>query len=403
MDGPEGRRIGVGGGVPVRRRFHRLRMDLREGAPLVTLGVVVIGIGIYALWVNARFGSSHFPIWLYLVALGGVAIVGGLGTSLAGEAMEGLARPGERVGEDLIAIPIAEWEAMRALIRDRLGEESARVTPPALNPAPFAEWAESPPPQPARSVAPPAPTALPSHSEPRLAPRVAQSGAASPPPVAPGRSDPPVDRGDLGGVANRIPARFEPAIHADWMNPKMPARAGPAPPSPRESGTAAPKPSPVSPTGSTGPGAPPVVAPDRRKAVRNVQPSTPPPTPAVSAPPAKGGAPNAPKRRPGIRAGTASESPRPRATDEVGDVIDILESALPSPTEAAPAPPGESGEAGPVNCRHCSAKIPANRPWLRCESCDGGLCLEGLVEAAEAGTPGVCPACRSLFGELTSE
>ena len=66
----------------------------------------------------------------------------------------------------------------------------------------------------------------------------------------------------------------------------------------------------------------------------------------------------------------------------MGDLIDLLEAALPVSSAKNPPEPGESEEAGPVNCRHCTVKIPANRPWLRCESCDGGLCLEGLVEDA---------------------
>lgn len=360
------------------------RLDVRDGAPLLVLGAIVIAIGIYAFLANARVGASHFPIWLYLVCLGGVALVGGVGTAIVGEPLEDLPVAGDHVGDDLIVVPASEWEALRVLARERLRTADTRFSiepsapaPPPVDPVPAPVVAE---------VLRPRPAAL---ASPALPPRT-----TSEPPIQPPS---PVAR---RGPATETPTRVaSPASSPDWMTPKMPARAGPAPPSPRATGTAALTPGPRAPAPATPPGA---TTPPLAPKARRLAPGAPRPAPKTTreAPPESVGR---AKRRPGTHAQDTSTEPSTSPTDGVGDLIDILESALPAEPVRPASRPAESEESGPVNCRHCSVPIPANKPWLRCESCDGGLCLDGLVEAAEAGQPGICPACRSLFGELTSE
>jgi hypothetical protein len=361
---------------PTAERAGERATKKRDGAFPVELlfvtGCAAIGLAIFAYLSQLRVGSTHLALWIYLLALGATALVGGVATSLVGEPMDDLPRAGERVGEDLIVVPVSEWNTLHV--------------PSGASPAPVT----SRPPV-SGAIAPP--VSSPSIPQPAPSPPVAARPAVPPTlrvtPAAPVTSTPSVDWREDEPVREPSAARSRDQSAAANLPPPPVVNVSAAP-APKLPVTSTPKQSAV----------PTTIIPMTPTAKLPVVPTTKAlgavaPIPTGRASPRAPTTPVKPVKGPSKAAPLSNSESR-----DVQEIIRLLETVAP----ARPRPPEKPARVGKVPddslpCRHCQMPIPADRPWLRCESCGGSLCLDGHVDAAQAGHPGMCPMCRSLLDD----
>src|SRR4029077_12660158 len=91
------------------RRFGPLKEGVKT---LLLVGSAAFVLSVAAFLTDFRLGANQFPIWVYLVAMGGIAIVGAAASTFATEPLDDMPRAGARIGGDLIVVPLAAWEAL---------------------------------------------------------------------------------------------------------------------------------------------------------------------------------------------------------------------------------------------------------------------------------------------------
>src|ERR1700686_2645174 len=100
-----------------RRRTKRERRSTPNTEPdpfpvglLFVTGCSAVALAGYAYISQVRVGFTHLPLWVYLLALGATALIGGVATTLVGDPLSDLPRAGERLGDHLIVVPVSEWD-----------------------------------------------------------------------------------------------------------------------------------------------------------------------------------------------------------------------------------------------------------------------------------------------------
>jgi len=86
---------------------------LGESLPLLLFGGACLALSIYTFVARGQTFGGRIPLWPYLLGLGAIAVVGGLVSSTVGDDLEDLPKAGDRLGEDLVVVPLREWNALR--------------------------------------------------------------------------------------------------------------------------------------------------------------------------------------------------------------------------------------------------------------------------------------------------
>jgi hypothetical protein len=89
---------------------------LRRGLPLIFLGLLLLVVGLVVRGTHPASALGTFPVWLYCLPIGIVALVGGVATSFFPEVPEKI-QPGAPVAEGLIAVRASDWLAIQRLLR----------------------------------------------------------------------------------------------------------------------------------------------------------------------------------------------------------------------------------------------------------------------------------------------
>ena len=323
-----------------------------------------------ALWVavvvvatqRIHIGSASVPLWLPL------AINAGIVTVAAAMLHPRMRLFGSRGDDDeSVSVPRDEWERLQEIASQPLGATLAAPEPEYVEVAAPPPPAPLPVPQPVPSQSVPAAVAS-TAPPPAVAPPVMRVSppAASPPPAAPLPVPEPVAR----------PTARAPSPAPD---PLGAAPAAPAPPSVVR----------IAPPRAVAPAPAPAAKPARsRKAA-------PPPTAPAPPPPA---VPSTVGRTP---LPPVSPPPPPPVIDDAAELDEILKLLEPSigklqssTTTTRPSATDVPKKDGP--CRHCGRPVRIGYDGVACDSCAGPLCLDGVVEAAKVGQPGLCPICQAL-------
>ncbi len=114
----------AGRSVPPRRRETRARAKperpqgpWEESLPLLLFGGTCLGLAVYSYLFHTGAFGTRIPLWIYFSGLGAIAVGGGVAAAAVHEDTSASPRPGDRVGEGMVAVPAEEWEAMRSTVR----------------------------------------------------------------------------------------------------------------------------------------------------------------------------------------------------------------------------------------------------------------------------------------------
>lgn len=375
--------------APDRTLPARVRLPgLREGVPLLLIGSTAVALGVYSLISGLRYGPTHFPIWTYLVALGGIAFLGGTVTTIVGGTPPAVAEEWS-LPADSVVVDRATWV--------RLSREVARYRSASPHPDDLESQVPDPPPGPS-TIAPPAPASSPRAAgpapsrRPRLFGRVAAPAPLPLPPASERRPATGTRASRFAGLMLAVgPAANQPSNRG---SPAPSARGAPDPisePMRDEPPPAAPPPEPEPP------------APEPVPASASSSP--PSPSPSVRPPAPEPPQPTAPS--------TPTVGPvRGPVTGEEKDSFDKLflelgepgasawtEDPAPSPTKAPDR--ARPAAVGPVVCVGCGQSFVA-LDGQRCDACGLALCSACQGRSAQSPHPGLCPTCGGLLDTAAS-
>ncbi|HEY6238250.1 MAG TPA: hypothetical protein VIZ68_03590 [Thermoplasmata archaeon] len=328
---------------------------LSESLPLLVFGAACLALSLYAFSTRGQMFGGRVPVWAYLLGLGAIAVVGGLISSAVGEDFDDLPKEGDRVGSDLVVVPLREWNAMRERAPSAGGAPSGRRSEPMPRAA-----------LPERTAFP----GLTSHPQ-------ARAPTASPPPIPP------------GVLGFRNPAVYEEtddwwddALQRTSANPEDPASWLPEPPS--------------------APGE----ARDVLETLDSIQAEIVPASARTRIRPGSG----AKESRPAPRASATPLAPLAGLEAELARFsreLDRLEVRPPSPIVPATlnrrlaAPPRPAAVAS--TCVSCDSPMRPRGSGTPCEACGRSLCGSCLAKSQRSDRPGLCPMCAMLLdgSELT--
>ncbi len=97
---------------------------LHRGFPLIFLGLALLVAALYLHLAAPNSAIGSFPVWLYCLPVGIVALVGGVATSFFPESPAPI-RPGTPVADGLIAVRASDWLAIQRLLRSAANRTSA--------------------------------------------------------------------------------------------------------------------------------------------------------------------------------------------------------------------------------------------------------------------------------------
>jgi hypothetical protein len=105
------------------RASSSVRANLRWSLPLLLLGVVALLIGVVSYLQSAHSPPTRFPLWGLAVAIGVLALGGGLISLLAGDYSSESERGIVRLGAGEMVVPKGEWLELRKRV-DQLSQRS---------------------------------------------------------------------------------------------------------------------------------------------------------------------------------------------------------------------------------------------------------------------------------------